>query len=294
VRWVALLVFTLACGGMVVPDDSSSSPQQDASTPLPASHDYQIGFNRNLEVNIWHSSNASVALAPYAGNPVFTHDGSMFVAVDVACINDPATTPPLLDFVTSAGAVVRTVPSVSWFGVRGDGHRLALVDKKNALSTWDIDGTLGPTIATNVDGRALYAPDDKTLVFTRSGQIVTMSDDGTNEEVIVQSDASEPSFSWNGTEVVYAAGRKSVDVINRSTREIRMLFAAPDGQFVWTPVLTPDGAYVVFVVGNSHFEILRQEIASGTIDVLVKPFPSNMYVSGPGFEMAVAPDVTSK
>jgi len=282
----------LACGGVVAEPPPVPDPASNPGPPPP--HDYQVGFALSYEVDVWHSSTGTVTHpGVYEGSPAFTRDGTMFVAMDPSS-NDP-TNPPILDFVTGDGAVQHAVPFLPHaFGVRGDGRRLTFVDVNGALRTWDVDGTLGPAIATKVEGRASYAPDDKTLVFMRGGQVVTMQDDGTNEEVLVQSDASEPSFSWDGTKVVYAAGRKSVDVIDRATHETRTLFTSTDGLLVWTPALTPDGAYVVFVVGYSHFSVLREEIATGTIDALVKNLDQFTYASGPGFELSVAPDVTSK
>ena len=275
----------LACGGTVVPDPP----------PPPAPHDYQVAFQYIHQASVWHSSTAQVTQpGSYVGDPAYTHDGSLLVAETVADMNDPAHTRELI-FVTTNGATTRTIPFLPRsFGVRSDGLRLALVDVNGALATYDIDGTLGPTLATTV-GRAFYAPDDTTLVFERDGQIVTMKDDGTNEDVIAS--GHDPSFDWKGTHVVYVDGdRMNVDVIDRSTHAIQTLFTAPEYEYIWTPVLTPEGADVVFILGTNGgpFSIMRDELASGITDVLVKNIPLFAYQTSPSFELSVAPDVTSK
>src|SRR5206468_270427 len=83
-RAVAFACF-LACGGMVVPDPP---PPPDPPGPPPP-HDYQVGFARFLNaVEVWHSSTATMTQpGPYTGNPSYTHDGSLFVALTYADIN---------------------------------------------------------------------------------------------------------------------------------------------------------------------------------------------------------------
>jgi hypothetical protein len=234
----------------------------------PPPHDYQVGFAPAFVTNIWHSSTATVTQPGFVGAPVFTHDGRSFVAQTSADLNVQNVSE--LALVTPTGTTVRTVPFSGRFGVRGDGNRLTLLDQNGTLMTWDVDGTLGPPIATKLDGHARYAPDDQTLVFARGGQVVTMHDDGTNEEILVPVDASGPSFSWDGTRVVYIRSRTDVEAIDRTTHTIQTLFTTAAPQRVWSAAVTPDGAYVIALVGRPYapFSIVRERIETAAIDVI--------------------------
>jgi Tol biopolymer transport system component len=285
-RRIAVLIVTLACG-QVAPD------------PPPPSA-YVVGYYGFApSTQLWHSTTSTTTSAPEGavGTACFTRDGATLLT-DTGDIFS-ADTPSTAAFWTRGQplAVVVT-PGVAAWGIRGDAKRLSWASiHDGTVRTYDVaTSSFGPILSSNVSSRALYAADDRTLVFARTStsgasEIVTMRDDGAGEDVLVTATSpdwvEEPSFSWDGSRVVFVRGAQ-INVVTRATHVVQTFDVhAP----AFDPHLTPDDSAIIFVTPTGNFfSIARFDLATGTTDMLVQ----NAMVAGestwPPFHISVAPD----
>jgi len=211
-------------------------------------------------------------------------------------------TPQLLTFIADDGGVedVALQTPGSWPSIRHDGQRFLLMGDGLCTNIYDRDGGVVLSgIACNQAWMASYGP-ERTIVFSRAvgsnaSELVTMLDDGTNEEVVVPAAPStlnqEASFSFDGTLIVFVrTGPTSVelDTVDRASHEVRTMFGSPN-YFIHAPHFTPDGTAVIFEGGPDAVDLRRLDIAKATVDVLIPGLqPANKQPLNLG--IAVAPE----
>ncbi len=286
------IVVLLGCGGQLAPN---ATP--DASDGAVVAAHYKVAaVDANNRVVVWHSRDQTTTIATVgpAGGPAFSFDGHE-LAVDMFH------TPQALTFIADDGGVedVALAEPGSWPSIRRDGQRFLLVGDGNCTNIYDRNGVVVVSaIGCNLSWMASYGP-DRTIVFSRAAgssasEIVTMLDDGTNEEVVVPASPNtlnQPaSFSYDGAEILFlqtSATSTELQIVDRASHEVRTI--ASPAYVMYSPQLTPDGTAVIFEGGPDYVELRRLDIATGTIDVLIPQLqPANKQPLNLG--IAIAPE----
>jgi hypothetical protein len=267
------IVVLFGCGGRLAPNATPDA--SDGAAIVPA--DYKVAaVDMNNRVVVWHSHDQTTTIATVgpAGGPAFSFDGHE-LAVDMW------QTPQSLTFIADDGGVqdVALAEPGSWPSIRRDGQRFLLLADGNCTNIYDRNGGVVVSgIGCNLSWTASYGP-DRTIVFSRAvgsgaSEIVTMLDDGTNEEVVVPASPNtlnQPaSFSFDGAQIVFlqmSATSTTLQIVNRSSHQVRTIPSPVS--VMYSPKLTPDGTAVIFEGGPDDVDLLRLNIATGTIDVLI-------------------------
>jgi Tol biopolymer transport system component/DNA-binding winged helix-turn-helix (wHTH) protein len=127
-----------------------------------------------------------------------------------------------------------------------------------------------------------WSPDGKMIVFTdvshvgksqvgetNSSRIYAVSADGGSPSLLLAGDLSDPTWSPDGNRIAYASGPQGdlsqVRIFNLQTRESTKV-PASDG--LWSPRWSPDGRYLVALVGDDTSKMALFTFATNTWQTL--------------------------
>lgn len=286
-------MFALGCGEL-------------AAEPPPPNA-YAVAYpNAALGIEIWHSSGTTTTATQANGDACFTHDGAMLFGENRGMVTGNGEAPQLVVARRGDASEIVPIPNLAHWGVRSDGERLSWINwQDDSLHTYDrATNALGPVIAQHVEGRALYAGDDETLVFVRylvdHDELVAMHDDGTHEEIVASGPIRDPSFSWDGRQIVFAQLRATdspswccaADIVIADRATHALTTVATIDRNVWDPFLTPDGTAVIFISQQpgDWYSIMRLDLATSVVEMLAKNVIAPNEADSPSVHISVAPD----
>jgi Tol biopolymer transport system component len=183
-----------------------------------------------------------------------------------------ATPPPTIKSIQPDGSGVQTITGGLNAAWSPDGQRLAVVDYAangpDLFDIWRVDASGGNRVPLVVkptpDSSPSYSPDGTRIVFIRQhslagagGIITASSSDGSDEKMIVATDAvhpnfTAPSFSPDGQHIVYADLEHIWKVKSDGTGTPELIFEITNDDRVMQPDVSPDGTKIVFVRAHSN------------------------------------------
>jgi len=166
-----------------------------------------------------------------------------------------------------------------------DGEKIAYISHKDDhmfVAVMDADGSNQKMLC---DGMAPdWSPDDRTIAFSRDGQIWTIDADGTNQRQITNSQTAKagPSWSHATNKIAFWSGIENrygqIWVINSDGTGSRQLTDDPNHRNSDDPSWSPDDKKIIFSTGRSGRNELWIMDADGKNqkklhDIDAAPFP---------------------